>query len=223
MLKTRKIFAKPNINLKDLVQNKEIYKENVLKRKLENIDIENLANLYTNFHKKFEHIKDLKNQRKMFTFNVTSKDDPRIEKAKLLKEEIQKLEEELEKFEQELDKEKVKVPNLSHESVPNEEKILYQTLNIDMDKKALNHLEICQRLDICDFESGSEISGPKSYYLKNEGVFLELSLIQFVTNHLHKKGFTVVSTPELVKQKVVEGCGFQPRGKHTQIYSIQDS
>jgi seryl-tRNA synthetase len=39
-------------------------------------------------------------------------------------------------------------------------------------------------------------------------VLLELALIQFGINELIKEGFTIVTTPELVKKQLVESCGF---------------
>jgi seryl-tRNA synthetase len=76
-------------------------------------------------------------------------------------------------------------------------------------------------LDIIDFERAAKVTGSKFYYLKNEGVLLELALINFVFDKLIKKGFTPFTTPDLAKDKVLEGIGFNPRGEETQVYSVE--
>jgi len=38
-----------------------------------------------------------------------------------------------------------------------------------------------------------------------------------------QRGFKIIMPPELMKQYVIEGCGFQPRGEHSQIYRIENS
>jgi seryl-tRNA synthetase len=37
------------------------------------------------------------------------------------------------------------------------------------------------------------------------------------------RGFTPIMTPDLVRDSVLERCGFQPRMDNTQTYSVQDS
>lgn len=65
----------------------------------------------------------------------------------------------------------------------------------------------------------SQVSGSKFYYLKNEAVMLELGLINWTLSEVMKKGFTPLTTPEIVRSSVVEKCGFQPRGANTQVFT----
>eukprot|EP00126_Sphaerothecum_destruens_P012751 Sdes_comp21844_c0_seq1m20398 len=50
---------------------------------------------------------------------------------------------------------------------------------------------------------------------------MELALIQYALHTCISRGFTPISTPDICKNFVLEGCGFQPRGNSTQIYSVQ--
>lgn len=46
---------------------------------------------------------------------------------------------------------------------------------------------------------------------------LELGLVNWAVTEVMKRGFTPLTTPELVRSSVVEKCGFQPRGTNTQV------
>lgn len=65
-----------------------------------------------------------------------------------------------------------------------------------------------------------QVSGSKFYYLKNEAVLLEMGLVNWAVSEVMKKGFTPLTTPEIVRSSVVEKCGFQPRGTNTQVISL---
>lgn len=86
-----------------------------------------------------------------------------------------------------------------------------------------DHVDLCELLDLADFEAGSQVAGQKFYYLKNEAVLLELALVQFAIAKLVQKGYTPVITPDLARREVMEGIGYMPRGPETQIYSISDT
>lgn len=44
-----------------------------------------------------------------------------------------------------------------------------------------------------------------------------MALINWTLSEVMKKGFTPLTTPEIVRSSVVEKCGFQPRGANTQV------
>ncbi|MCH7479322.1 MAG: serine--tRNA ligase, partial [SAR324 cluster bacterium] len=52
---------------------------------------------------------------------------------------------------------------------------------------------------------------------------LEIALVQFALRLLQEEGFTPFITPDLARQDILDGIGFNPRGESTQIYSIADS
>lgn len=80
-----------------------------------------------------------------------------------------------------------------------------------------DHLQLGKELDLFDFDAASEVSGSKFYYLKNEAVMLEMALINWALSEVMRKGFTPLTTPEIVRSSIVEKCGFQPRGENTQV------
>lgn len=40
---------------------------------------------------------------------------------------------------------------------------------------------------------------------------MELALVNWALNHVSKKGFIPITTPDIAKTNAVEACGFQPR------------
>lgn len=61
------------------------------------------------------------------------------------------------------------------------------------------------------------MSGQKFYYLRNAAALLELALVNYAMTKVVARGFTPIMTPDLVKESVLEKCGFQPRGTNTQV------
>jgi seryl-tRNA synthetase len=92
-----------------------------------------------------------------------------------------------------------------------------------LDFDILDHVELGDKHDMIDFEAGARIAGHGFYFLKNDGVMLELALQQYAVNHLVKNGFTPVITPDLAYTEILHGTGYIPRGPETQIYSIENS
>ena len=86
-----------------------------------------------------------------------------------------------------------------------------------------DHVELGEKLDMIDLEGGARTTGAGFYFLKNEGVLLELALQQYAVSFLINKGFTPTTTPDLARDKILEGIGFNPRGPETQVYSIENS
>lgn len=141
---------------------------------------------------------------------------------------IQIIEKELARVEAELNESLLGIPNPAFDDVPvakNENgnqvvKKCGDVINFTFPVK--DHVEIGEKLDLIDIERGAKIAQSGFYFLKNDGAMLEFALINFVLKKLIKKGFTPVVTPQLVKEKIIVGCGFQPRSdKERQIYHVE--
>ena len=74
-----------------------------------------------------------------------------------------------------------------------------------------------------DFQNASKLTGNKFVIYKNEAALLELAICNWALNLVAKKGYTVVSPPDLARINIVEGCGFQPRDDSSQVYRLSDS
>ena len=75
----------------------------------------------------------------------------------------------------------------------------------------VDHLDYATSRDWVDFERGAKVAGAKFYYLKGGLALLENALIQYGIKKVTEKGFTLMSVPDLINSKVLEGTGFNPR------------
>ncbi|TFG83884.1 MAG: serine--tRNA ligase [Spirochaetales bacterium] len=150
-----------------------------------------------------------------------------INEGKLLKEDVSSLESRLETIEKNLDTGARRIPNMAHPEAPvgKEDKDNLEVRRIGnpttFDFEPKDHVQLGSQLDIIDFDAGTKVSGTKFYYLKNEGVFLELGLVRYALDILVKHGFTPFITPDVAKTEILEGIGFNPRGAESNVYSIE--
>jgi seryl-tRNA synthetase len=150
-----------------------------------------------------------------------------IDEGKKLKEEIAAAEAELAAVEKDLDAEGRRIPNMAHPDAPRgkEDKDNLEVKRIGepagFDFEPADHVKLGQDLDIIDFDAGTKVSGTKFYYLKNEGVFLELGLTRYALDILRKKGFTPFITPDIAREEILEGIGFNPRGEESNVYTLE--
>ncbi|HHU37513.1 MAG TPA: serine--tRNA ligase [Treponema sp.] len=150
-----------------------------------------------------------------------------IAEGKSIKEEVSKIEADLSRAEADLNEAGLKIPNMAHPDAPigKEDKDNTEVARFGEPVKfsftPRDHVELGESLDIIDFEAGTKVSGVKYYYLKNEAVFLEQALIMYVLNILRDRGFTPFITPDIAKEEILQGIGFNPRGKESNVYTLE--
>ena len=150
-----------------------------------------------------------------------------IDEGKTLKEKIAALEAESAALETRLDEEGRKIPNMAHPDAPlgKEDKDNLEVKRVGEPTKfnfePKDHVQLGADLDIIDFDAATRVSGTKFYYLKNQGVILELALVRYALDILMKKGFTLFTTPDVAKTEILEGIGFNPRGAESNVYTVE--
>ncbi|OGD85803.1 serine--tRNA ligase [Candidatus Curtissbacteria bacterium RBG_16_39_7] len=149
--------------------------------------------------------------------------------GKKLKDEISKLETEQGKIQSQLNEYLALIPNLISPKTPigrnDKENVEIKRWGKipQFDFNLKDHLELGEKLDLLDFESGAKVAGSQFYFLKNEAVLLEFALSMYAINLLSKEGFNLVLTPDLAKERFYTGTGYLPRGPEAQTYEIKDS
>jgi seryl-tRNA synthetase len=150
-----------------------------------------------------------------------------INTGKELKSQIAAIDSETSELKSKLSSEASKIPNMAHPDAPigKEDKENFQIKVCGtvptFDFKALDHVQLGEKLDLIEFERATKVSGPKFYYLKNEAAILEMALTRYAVDILIKKGFSISITPDIAKVDILEGIGFNPRGAESNIYSIE--
>ena len=88
------------------------------------------------------------------------------------------------------------------------------------DFPARDHVELGAKLGILDIERAGKVAGSRSYFLRNEAVWLELALVSFAMTVVTRHGFRPVIPPVLVKEKTLWGTRHLPFFQD-QIYKIE--
>ncbi len=150
-----------------------------------------------------------------------------ISEGRDIKERIASTESELEAVDKEFNTIIRQIPNYAHPKAPvgKEDKdntaIKYVGKPPVFNFKPLDHVQIGEKLDLIDFETGTKVSGPKFYYLKNEAVLLQMALENYAMGIVTRHGFTPFITPDVAKEEILEGIGFNPRGAESNIYTVE--
>jgi len=150
-----------------------------------------------------------------------------LAKMKNISNELTKFELEQESIENKYSKLAMTIPNLVHESVPvgvdesaNKEIKKWGKIP-DFDFKIKDHIEISENLDLVDLERAAKVAGARFYYLKNDLVRLNQSLIHYGLDFLAKKEYSLVQPPYMINRKSMEGAIIADDFEDV-IYKVED-
>jgi len=104
------------------------------------------------------------------------------------------------------------IPNLIHESVPlgkdetaNKEIKKWGKIP-EFDFKINDHIDISENLDLVDLERAAKVAGARFYYLKNDLVRLNQSLIHYALDFLAEKNYSLIQPPYMINRQSMEGA-----------------
>lgn len=207
-------------------------KENIRNRNM-NADADLVVKLFDERTALTTELQGLQQKRNENAASMKQKLDPEtrqkyIDEGKAIKEKIAEVEEKLNTTLEQMEEAARQIPNMAHPDTPIG-KVDSENLEVKrvgtprkFDFKPKDHVQLGEALDLIDFDRGTKVSGPKFYYLKNEAVFLEQALIMYALNILRKHGFTTFITPDVAREEVLKGIGFNPRGNESNVYAIED-
>ena len=151
---------------------------------------------------------------------------PIIQEMQLVSQELTKLEEVQHETELEYSKLALTIPNVLHESVPcgddsvNKEIREWGTIP-QFDFEVKDHIDISENLNLLELERAAKTAGARFYYLKDDLVKLNQSLIQFGLDFLSEKGYTLSQPPYMINRKAMEGAVILDDFEDV-IYKIED-
>jgi len=150
-----------------------------------------------------------------------------LSKMKNISSELTKLELEQKYVENAYSKLAFTIPNIIHESVPvgtdegaNKEIKKWGDIPV-FDFKINDHIDISENLDLVDLERAAKVAGARFYYLKNDLVRLNQSLISFGLDFLSKKEYSLVQPPYMINRESMEGAVIADDFEEV-IYKIED-
>lgn len=122
----------------------------------------------------------------------------------------------------------LQIPNLTYEGSPvgGEE----ASADIARGKAAIptfdftprDHITLMENLGMLNLAAGAKVAGSGFYYLMGAGAMLEMALTRFAFDHVMKAGYTPVMTPDVVRDSLMVGAGFVPRGNESNTYHLED-
>ena len=150
-----------------------------------------------------------------------------LSEMKNVSNELAKLESEQEIIEKTYSRLASTIPNLVHESVPigtdesaNQE--IRKWGNIPTFNFKINdHIDISENLDLVDLERAAKVAGARFYYMKNDLVRLNQSLISYGLDFLSKKEYSLVQPPYMINKESMEGAIIADDFEEV-IYKIED-
>lgn len=191
--------------------------EKSAKEKGYNVNIRDILKLDDDRKSVLQEVEALRRERNEIAAQMKGgKPDPKlIEAGKAVKEKLADLEVALTGAETSVKAALKTVPNIIFDDVPlGGEECSVEIANWGGKKPAsegVDHLDYALSRDWVDFDRGAKVAGAKFYYLKGGLALLENALLQFGIKKVTEKGFNLVSVPDLVSSKVLEGTGFCPR------------
>ncbi|ORX60418.1 seryl-tRNA synthetase [Hesseltinella vesiculosa] len=198
-------------------------------RNYDHAGIYRVAELYEQVQQLEKDVASFDHQRNLVNQSIRQARDKqerqqRIDEAKAWKDRIKDTTIQLDATKKQLEAEALHIPNDTHPDVPvgDESKArLVRQVGEPRTGEVKDHLALAEAMDMVDFEQASKVTGSKWYYLKNQGVWLELALIQYAMQQAYAHKFSPVLPPDVVRTSVAYGCGFQPRqSEASQIYNV---
>lgn len=135
-----------------------------------------------------------------------------ISEMKNISEKLTKLESEQVEVEKKYNRLVLTIPNLIHDSVPRGKD---ETANKEIrrwgkiptfDFKVNDHIDISEKLNLVDLERAAKVAGARFYYLKNDLVRLNQSLIHYALDFLAEKNYSLLQPPYMINRQSMEGA-----------------
>lgn len=197
------------------------------------VDLDHVIELQDCYSKMQKTVEDLRARRNEIAAQMKGSMDKDarmvlVEEGRTLKEKIGAAETELESLEKEYLAGLRQIPNYAHPDAPigKEDKdstaVKYVGKPPVFNFKPLDHVQLGEKLDLIDFDTATKVAGPKFYYLKNQAVILQMALERYALDIVMKHGFTPFITPDVAKEEILEGIGFNPRGAESNIYTLEE-
>ncbi|URE33467.1 seryl-tRNA synthetase [Musa troglodytarum] len=103
------------------------------------------------------------------------------------------------------------IGNLIHDSVPvsNDEAnnaVIRTWGERRLEGKLKIHVDLVKLLDIVDLEKGADVAGGRGFYLKGEGVLLNMALINYGLAFLRRRNYQPMQTPFFMRKDIMAKC-----------------
>lgn len=218
------------IDLADLRQRPEAYQA-ACNRKRISFDVAAFVELDARYRALLTSVEQLRAEQNATNKLIpTLQGDEKAEKLAAMKEISSRLKDEtqqLKDLEEEWSNRQLMIPTIPLDSVPDGKDDSENVSLKEWGEKpsfefaVRDHVEIGRLLDIIDVERGVKVAGARNYFLKGDGARLQHAVLSFALDLLHKKGYTLMEPPHVVKYDAMKGTGYLP-GDEDSAYRLDD-
>jgi seryl-tRNA synthetase len=199
------------LDIKYIRENKDEVKQNCKNRGAK-CDIDKLMDLDEKRVALLQEIEVLQSEKNKINNEIATAENKEevIAKGKKIKDDLEKLEPKLKEIKKEWEIILMSVPNIASPDMPigkdeNENVSIKKWGDLpSFDFEIKDHMQLGENLDIIDIKKASEISGSRFFYLKNEAVFLQFAIVNFV--------FDTLSREDILK-KIIKESGAKVSSK----------
>jgi len=221
------------LDRKFIVEHADVVKANCADRGVR-CDVDRLVELEHLRRQKLQQVEELNRRANEVSASIAKAKDPaereaRKEEGRRLRAQRDALQAEHDQLESQILAIQATIPNLTHPEAPRGGEQASREIRRGVTPiptfsfPPRDHVTLLEQLGLADFEAGARTTGHGFYFLTRDAVLLDLALQRYALDELAREGFMLVTTPDLARNEILEGIGFQPRGPETQVYSIEQS
>ncbi|MFY8162136.1 MAG: serine--tRNA ligase [Candidatus Kapaibacteriota bacterium] len=222
------------LDIKLIRENAAFVKEN-LANKNHIADTDHILTLDEVRRNIIKNVEVLKAERNVATLKVAElkkakqNADEIILKMKEVSDRIKEFDDELRDVESRLNIAMQNLPNVTHSSVPQgkdaENNVVIRGKGeTNPSYHKLDHIEICKKLGIVDFERGAKVTGSGFHFYTDKGARLERALINyFLDTHTDKNGYREMMPPFVVNSDSMYGTGQLPKMHEDMYHAANDN
>lgn len=213
------------LDIQYIRDNAEEVKQNCINRRA-NVDIDRLLELDEKRRQLQQQTDELRAKRKQGSKGKPTEED--IAALRILGEHIDALEKQYGEVMAEYDALLLSVPNRTHPDSPIGGEDDFAVLEThgqppQFDFEPKDHEVLLSEAGMLDFDRGAKVTGSKFYFTRGDFVRLNRALIQYGIDTVTMHGYQLLETPDMAKEEILVGAGFNPRGEEDQIYSIANT
>ncbi len=208
------------LDIKLVRESSEMVKESLRKRGLTGrlAEVDHLLSLDAEWRRLQAETDQLRKKRNEVTSAIAAAKKKREEATALMKEaetipeKIKTLEAKIGEEREKIDNILLNLPNIIHDSVPfgedEEDNVEVKKWGVipKFDYKTLDHIDLGLKRGLIDIEKAGRVAGARFYYLKEDLVRLNHSLIRYGLDFVSKKGFQLYQPPYFLRRDIIAGA-----------------
>ena len=221
------------LDAKLIAEKSDFVKKALLKRMgADEFNLDEIVSLYEEVKKKKREFEELRAKQKGFNDEMAKMEKgsegfkKKIDELKEVSQEVKKLEMEVKELEDALRTKLEVLPNIPDEDVPAGEKennVVVEEVGEkrNFDFKIKDHVEICENMNLVDFERAAKLAGSQFAMYVGEGAKLEWALINFFIDTHLEDNYEMILPPHLLVEDSAYTAGQLPKFRDD-VYWVQD-